>query len=165
MKHGVDCGGWCPEGRLDERGNIPARYPVRELAGGGFPERTMANVRDSDGTVLLYSTTLAGGTEYTAYCCRQQNKPHQMIDASKLLPTDAAKTISDFVSQHKIEVLNVAGPRASQWPNGYGFAHRALEIFLQAFLAQNRRPTHSEGLLPDPGERQNTPGSTPPPSK
>src|SRR4051812_2852026 len=165
MKHGVDCGGWCPEGRLDERGTIPARYPVRELAGGGFPERTMANVRDSDGTVLIYSTTLAGGTEYTAYCCRQLNKPHETIDASKLLPTDAAKTISDFVNLHKIDILNVAGPRASQWPNGYGFAHRALEIFLQTLIAQNQPLTRNEGLSPDRAAPRNTPGSTPPPSR
>ena len=55
LKHGIDCGGWCPAGRLDEFGRIPDRYPVRELQAGGFAERTMQNVKDSDGTVVIYS--------------------------------------------------------------------------------------------------------------
>jgi hypothetical protein len=31
LKHGIDCGGWVPAGRLDEFGRIPDRYPVKEL--------------------------------------------------------------------------------------------------------------------------------------
>ena len=42
---GVDCGGWCPEGRLDENGIIPPYYPLQELPGGGYLERTARNVR------------------------------------------------------------------------------------------------------------------------
>jgi Circularly permutated YpsA SLOG family len=29
LKHGIDCGGWCPSGRLDENGIIPAHYPLQ----------------------------------------------------------------------------------------------------------------------------------------
>ena len=32
--------------------------------------------------------------------------------------------------KHKIDILNVAGPRQSEWPEGYDYAYRALEIFL-----------------------------------
>src|SRR5437867_5771751 len=69
LKHGIDCGGWCPAGRLDEFGRIPDRYPVRELQAGGFTERTMQNVKDSDGTVVIYSGQIGGGTEQTVRLC------------------------------------------------------------------------------------------------
>ena len=132
LKFNIPCGGWCPDGRVDERGTIPEHYPVKELPGAGFAERTQANVKASKGTVVFYSTALAGGSEYTAYCCRECNKPHELVNASKLSPKEAAKAISVFVAQNKIDILNGAGPRASEWPNGYGFAYRALEMAFKA---------------------------------
>jgi predicted Rossmann-fold nucleotide-binding protein len=59
LRHGIECGGWCPAGRLDEFGKIPDHYPVQELQGGGFTERTLQNVKDSDGTVVIYRENFA----------------------------------------------------------------------------------------------------------
>jgi len=131
LAHGIDCGGWCPAGRLDEFGRIPDRYPVRELDGGGFPERTLQNVKDSDGTVIIYPGKLSGGTEQTVRSCVEQQRPHQPIDASRISAEDAAKLISDFVLENKIGILNVAGPRQSEWIEGYDYASRTLEAFLK----------------------------------
>src|SRR5438132_9759618 len=119
LKHGVDCGGWCPAGRIDERGKIPERYPLQELESGGFSERTRQNVRDSDGTVIIYSKKLSGGSEQTLQFCVEQNRPHRLIDAEKMSAEAAAQKILDLVRKNKIEILNVAGPRQSEWPNGY----------------------------------------------
>src|SRR5438552_14466731 len=131
LKYGIDCGGWCPAGRLDELGRIPDRYPVRELEHGGFTERTLQNVKDSDGTVIIYPGKLSGGTEQTVRFCIELQRPHQLIDASKISAKVGAKLISDFVRKHKIDVLNVAGPRQSEWPEGYDYAYRALNAFLE----------------------------------
>ena len=131
LAHGTDCGGWCPAGRLDEFGRIPDRYPVRELGGGGFTERTLQNVKDSDGTVIIYPGKLRGGTEQTVRFCIEQQRPHQLIDASKISAETAAKLICDFVRKNKIGILNVAGPRQSEWIEGYDYACRALEAFLR----------------------------------
>lgn len=131
LKHGIDCGGWCPAGRLDEFGGIPDRYPVEELGGGGFSERTLQNVQDSEGTVIIYPGKLSGGTERTVRFCVEQQRPYQLIDASKISTEAAAKLISDFVRKTKIGILNVAGPRASEWPGGYDYASRVLEAFLK----------------------------------
>ena len=49
LEAGVPCGGWCPDGRLDENGVIPPHYPLRELPGGDFTAHTLKNVQDSDG--------------------------------------------------------------------------------------------------------------------
>ena len=130
LRHGINCGGWCPAGRLDEFGKIPDHYPVRELQGGGFSERTLQNVKHSDGTVVIYQVELRGGTEQTVRFCVEQPRPRELIDASKVSAEDAATLISDFVRKHKIEILNVAGPRQSEWPEGYDYASRVLEIFL-----------------------------------
>ena len=132
LKHGIDCGGWCPAGRLDEFGRIPDRYPVRELQAGGFTERTMQNVKDSDGTVVIYSGQIGGGTEQTVRLCVDLKRPHELIDASKIHAEDAANLITDFVRAKKIKILNVAGPRQSEWPEGYEYALRALETFVRS---------------------------------
>jgi hypothetical protein len=98
---------------------------------GIFPERTLANVRDSDGTIIIYSVQLQGGTEYTFECCKQLRRPHQLLDASTISAEEAAKLISNFVHKHEIEILNVAGPRESEWPGGYEYASCALNEFLR----------------------------------
>jgi putative molybdenum carrier protein len=130
LRHEIECGGWCPAGRLDEVGKIPDHYPIQELQGGGFTERTLQNVKDSEGTVVIYPGKLEGGTEQTVRFCIELNRPHQLIDASKISPDDAAKLIRDFVLKNKIDILNVAGPRQSEWPEGYDYASGVLEVFL-----------------------------------
>ena len=131
LKHGIECGGWCPAGRLDEFGRIPHRYPLRELEVGGFTERTLQNVKDSDGTLIIYPGKLGGGTEQTVRFCIELQRPHELIDASKISAEDAVKLISDFVNKHTIEILNVAGPRQSEWSEGYDFTSRALDLFFE----------------------------------
>ena len=131
LSRGIDCGGWCPAGRRDEFGKIPDHYPIQELQGGGFTERTLQNVKDSDGTVVVYCDHFGGGTEQTVRFCLELKRPHELIDASKISAEDAAKLIGDFVDKNKINILNVAGPRQSEWPEGYDYASRALSAFLK----------------------------------
>ena len=152
LKSGIECGGWCPAGRLDEFGKIPDRYPLKELeqrdkAGrspdrpGGletvpwenndrFAERTLQNVKDSDGTVVIYFSELGGGSAFTVECCEQLNRPHLVMDAHTTSTEDAAEKITSFVNEHSIRVLNVAGPRQSEWPAGYDYAISVLQGFL-----------------------------------
>ena len=132
LKHGIESGGWCPTGRLDEFGRIPDRYPVEELENGRFTERTLQNVKDSDGTVIVYPGNLSGGTEQTVRFCFELQRPHQLIDASKTSTAEAARLIANFVRENKIDILNVAGPRRTEWPEGYDYAYRALDNFLKA---------------------------------
>lgn len=141
---GVDCGGWCPAGRLDEAGRIPEHYPVEELPGGGFAERTAQNVADSDGTLIIYSSTLEGGTEATRRACIEKQKPYELIDADKLSIEAATPRALAFVRERKIEVLNVAGPRAGEWAGGYDYARQVLSRILQAPHLSFVIPAHNE---------------------
>ncbi len=130
LKHRIKCGGWCPAGRLDENGKIPDRYPLKELKKGGNEGRTLQNVRDSDGTIVIYFHELEGGTAYTIGCCIEDRQPHRLIDAAKYSPEDAATLMVAFVVDHEIETLNVAGPRESEWKGAYNYAFRAMDVLL-----------------------------------
>lgn len=129
LKHGIDCGGSCPAGRLDEIGRIPDKYPLIELPNGSFADRTLQNVLEADATVIFFDRQLRGGSEFTLRCCIEHSRAHLLIDSGHA-SDDAANAIVDLTRQHKIDILNVAGPRASEWPNGYDYAYRVLELFV-----------------------------------
>jgi putative molybdenum carrier protein len=141
LKHGIECGGWCPAGRLDEFGKIPDRYPLQELEVGGFAERTLQNVKDSDGTVIIYPGKLGGGTEQTVRFCIELQRPHKLIDATQVSAEDAANLISDFSRKHKLGLLNAAGPRQSEWLEGYDYAFRALDGFARTIMSKSTSKT------------------------
>lgn len=136
LKHGIESGGWCPTGRLDEFGRIPERYPVKELKSGGFTERTLQNVKDSDGTVIVYPGNLSGGTEQTVRFCVEQQRPLKLIDSSNVSTEKAAQLIADFVRANTIDVLNVAGPRQSEWAKGYDYTTSMLEAFVSSIASR-----------------------------
>jgi hypothetical protein len=124
------CGGWAPEGRIAEDGPIHARYPLLELAGAGYEERTLRNVLDSDGTAILHSGKLEGGTRQTMLHCVKHGKPFELVDAARAGPRDAALKLADFVGRNRLSVLNIAGPRASKWPGGRDYAHATVKHLL-----------------------------------
>jgi hypothetical protein len=130
LKHGIECCGWCPAGRLDESGRIPDHYPLKELPQGGFSERTLQNVKDSDGTVVIYFGELRGGSAETIRFCLEQRRAHKSINAAEFSVERAAEAISEFVRENEIGTLNVAGPRQTEWPGGNDYAFRALDVFL-----------------------------------
>jgi hypothetical protein len=135
---GFECGGWCPADRGAEDGEIPDRYPLTPLPSANdsltsevlsarqvaeqYKARTLKNVQDSDGTVILYSGTLSGGTLLAQKLCMREKKPVMVLDAQAMTKLRAAGAIEKFVEEHGIAVLNVAGPRLSSWPAGYRFA-------------------------------------------
>lgn len=131
------CGGWCPPGRLAEDGQIPARYPVTEMPKGGYRERTIQNVIDSDGTLIIYFGQLRGGTEQTLLHCARRQKPYKLIDGGEVTPRRAGQLAAAFVTQHNIAILNVAGPRSSQNPGAYAYA---VDVIAE-LLGQGSQPS------------------------
>ena len=135
LEAGFPCGGWAPEGRAAEDGRIHERYPLRELAGAGYEERTLQNVLDSDGTAILYSGTLEGGTRNTMLHCVEHGKPFELVDATRAAPREAALKLADFVERNRLSVLNVAGPRTSKWRGGHAYGHATVMHLLQMLSA------------------------------
>jgi hypothetical protein len=124
------CGGWCPRGRRAEDGVIAAHYPLLEVSGADYPQRTQRNVGDSDGTLILYLRALSGGTRLTAELCRRAHKPLRLIDAAQVGPVCAAHSVAEFVTREAIRVLNVAGPRASGWSGAQAYSCAVVGVFL-----------------------------------
>ncbi len=136
---GVPCGGWCPAGRRAEDGTIARSYPLTELIGAGYEERTEKNVADSDGTLVITFGRATGGTAQTLECCRQLGRPHLIVDASIVPLEEAVRQAIRFVAEEGIRQLNVAGPRASGEPRGYEYAYSLVrELCLQCGARSSR---------------------------
>ena len=133
LKKNSPCGGWCPEGRKAEDGTIPEHYPVQELKGGGYKERTRKNVQDSDGTVIIYFGQLSGGTEQTLRYCLTEEKPYLLLDGREINVGRAAERILEFRSLLPDGTLNFAGPRASGEPEAYEYTTKVVENFLELY--------------------------------
>jgi hypothetical protein len=143
LELGFPCGGWCPAGRLAEDGQIPKRYPVVELANGGYAERTSQHVADSDGTLIIAHGPLTGGTRETLQVSIEQGKPHLVIAHATVSAGSATDLIERFVRDDRIKVLNVAGPRASQWPRAHAVAQQIVSSLLRRISGHNRADEYS----------------------
>ena len=138
LKCNVPCGGWCPDGRKAEDGVIPDIYPVQELKGGGYLERTRKNVLDSDGTVIIYFGSLSGGTEQTLRYCLKDKKPYLLVDAIEIKPKRAAERIAEFLTGLLGETLNCAGPRASKQANAYDYTLQVITTMIELYFSKGQ---------------------------
>ncbi|HRD64855.1 MAG TPA: putative molybdenum carrier protein [Candidatus Competibacter sp.] len=132
---GLSAGGWCPQGRLAEDGTIPDRYPLMETLESDYEIRTRRNVEDSDGTLILNRGALDGGTALTADYARQIGKPCLIVALEEEFDPERFRV---WLDEHRIRVLNVAGPRASKRPGVYAEAARCLEMLLRTVLSGGR---------------------------
>jgi hypothetical protein len=120
---------------MAEDGVIPARYQLAELpAGGGYDERTLRNVLDSDATVILSFGPPEGGSETARGAAIGAGRPLLVIDARRTFPHAAAEQIADFAQAHNLRTLNVAGPRASEQPLIGPYVHDAITMALRRLM-------------------------------
>ena len=124
---GLDVGGGCPQGRRAEDGRIPDRYPLMETPEPDYEARTRCNVEDSDGTLILNTGVLDGGTASTADHARQVGKPYLVVALEAGIEPAAFRA---WLDRNQIAVLNVAGPRESKRPGVYAAAIHCLEVLL-----------------------------------
>lgn len=125
ISRGLPHGGWCPRGRKAENGIIPSRYNLQETESEDYAERTERNVVESDGTVIFtIRDLLEGGSRYTLECAIRHNKPVLHLHSGLKQP---ARLLADFIREHRIKTLNVAGPRASAEHTVGSFAQATLE--------------------------------------
>ncbi len=114
IKLGIPHGGWIPAGRRTEAGPLADTYNLREMATTSYAKRTEQNVIDSDGTLILSHGELSGGSAYTRTMALLHQRPWLHIDLDRTAAFAAVQQIVAWIREHAIEVLNVAGPRASQ---------------------------------------------------
>ena len=137
IKLGIAHGGWIPRGRLTESGPLPQKYHLKETSSSRFSVRTEKNVIDTDGTLILSHGELTGGTEYTREMAIRHGRPWLHIDLVQTAAFHAATAINHWIQEKKIEILNVAGARASEDPAIYTDTLNILESVYYLGLVEN----------------------------
>lgn len=139
---GVPHGGWCPRGRLAEDGSIPIHYNLQETESRRYYVRTELNVKDSDGTLILFRRAITRGTALTKRCAEHYRKPLLCIDLSR--PSDNRReTVRDWIVKHQIATLNIAGPRES---SASGIAAEVRSFLID--VLKRPRPVRHRGERP-----------------
>lgn len=124
----MDYGGWLPRGRKTENGPLPKTYRLKELQSHRYRDRTERNVIDSDGTLVCSFGPLTGGSALTAAFAVKHDRPLLHIDCEQLNHYRGVAAVERWLRSHKVQVLNVAGPRASGEPRIY----QAVKTLLSA---------------------------------
>lgn len=144
ISHGVPHGGWCPAGRMAEDGVIPARYQLTELPGGGYRQRTEANVRDSDATLIVsIAPKLTGGSHETMLFARRLAKPWLHVHPGM----DWLSALRAWIDANAMSTLNVAGPRASEAADIGSFTIEVLDAL--AHMATAVKTDRAAPAAPD----------------
>jgi len=132
---GIPFGGWCPRGGLDENGrSVLDDYPLMPTESDNPDVRTVLNIRDSDGTLVLVPALplpdkIKDGTLLTIRSAAEQGRPHLVIDISA---PPAFDDIIHWMESGNIAVLNVAGPRESNALGIHDLAYRYMIALLQS---------------------------------
>jgi len=98
---------------------------LKETSTKNYPQRTEKNVRASDGTVIFtISPNLTGGSKKTAELAAKHHKPWIRLHSGL---HERERLLLQFLTEHNIATLNVAGSRASKEPDVYKFVKQTLE--------------------------------------
>jgi hypothetical protein len=141
---GLEIGGWCPKGGLDENKiDIRKQFPSLVEATTANPdERTKLNIRDSDGTLIIVPSwplleKIKDGTLLTIAEAQRLKKPYLIFSLTD--KEHNSNIIKKWVQDYYIEVLNIAGPRESNSPGINEKTREALVDFFSYALQLRAR--------------------------
>lgn len=113
----VPTAGTAPKGYRTSTGQNLLLKAFNLIDEGDLRSRTIKNIIDSDGTVVLTFNDKSPGSILTVCTCRNKKKPVLEIDLNPTVENyesnveELALQIALFVSENKIKTLNVAGNR------------------------------------------------------
>lgn len=109
---GLQTGGLIPKRFRTEVGNCPGlgkKFGLVEHASYQYPPRTIMNVRDSDGTMIV-GNKMSYGSRLTWTWCNTYQKPVFFVETLEMIHSIE---FMRWITENKIETLNVAGNRES----------------------------------------------------
>jgi hypothetical protein len=139
IKLSIPHGGWIPKGRKAEDGTLSEIYRLKEMPTASYPKRTEQNVIDSDGTLIIARGKLTGGSDYTRHMTLKHKKQLLGIDLNLTSHFDAASLIVSWIKLQRVQVLNVAGPRASKDCQIYSDVVIILEQVVQTLIDEDKK--------------------------
>jgi len=106
---GLPTGGTAPANYRTERGPDPTLRKFGLVAQGTYKERTIANVCNSDATVI-FITKPSPGSQLTINQCRRLGRPYLIVDP---FSEAAVQMVADFIRTVRPGIINIAGHRES----------------------------------------------------
>jgi predicted Rossmann fold nucleotide-binding protein DprA/Smf involved in DNA uptake len=131
IQQAISHAGWCPANRRAEDGIIADHYHLKTLKSGGYRQRTRKNAADSDGTLILNWGKLEGGSLKTQHFAESFNQPCLLVQLDADWDENKRLQVLNWLVQHKIQQLNIAGPRESKRPGIYSKAFEFLNFLNQ----------------------------------
>jgi hypothetical protein len=139
---GLNVGGWCAADHIADDGPLDAaRYGLRKRF-GGFGERVAANIRHSDGTMLLSFGSreqLDPRTKHAENHAKLKRKAMIHLQLPSNVLHISAKTIAgvrNWLTRIPVRTLNVVGPFERKEPG--------LQCAVQAFFELLLAPSEDE---------------------
>lgn len=139
IEHGIKYAGYVPKGGWTEDypnppGILPYYSELMETEDENPVVRTMLNVAESDGTLIISGRegSVSQGTEITIEVCRRLEKPCLVVS-----DVHQIEEVNEWVLGHSIRTLNVAGPRESESPGIQGRAMGVLEGVLKQLIVRD----------------------------
>jgi len=140
---GLPTGGTAPKNFRTDRGPRPdqaERYGLVEHTSYAYPPRTLVNVRDSDGTLIIACNPNSPGCALTQKYCKENGKPFKILKADRdrswaeedLWMMKSIEEAAEWLKEHNIRVLNVAGNRDKLGPRDR--FHEVTAKYIVSFL-------------------------------
>lgn len=120
----IPTGGFCPKGYLTENGfDISLKkYHLKEMSTKKYDERTIKNVTIGDGTVIFCkideNEIVGDGSKLTYDAAISLGKP--------VILNPTKKKFLNWLEENKIQILNIAGNRESQYKGLYNKTKKFL---------------------------------------
>lgn len=140
LKFGIPHGGWIPQGRKTEKGPLSETYRMQEMPTESYETCIEQNVLDSDGTLIIARGRVIEVTDYTRKMTLKHKKQLLGIDLNLTGHFDAASLAASWIKLQRVQVLNVAGPRASEDPQIYSDVVIILDKVVRIFADEQRKP-------------------------
>jgi Circularly permutated YpsA SLOG family len=110
IKLGIAHGGWTPKGSLDTDATIADKYHLLEMPTTNPAENLKKNIRESDGTLILFHGRLSRDTEHALRTTRRYTTPVLYLDLNSTSAFNAASLINDWIIDNDLGILHVTGP-------------------------------------------------------
>lgn len=149
IEYGIPHGGWVPRGRRTENGRLPDIYRLKEGTTIDYSQRTELNVLESNGTLIFYRGELRGGSALTQEMAKKHGRSCLLINLEEITEYQAVGIIKSWIDIKEIDILNVAGSRASEDPLIYNSVKDIIKSVLYPppeRIVQNLPGTVEEAL-------------------
>jgi hypothetical protein len=139
FKFGIQRGGWIPGGHKSMSGPLPEKYQFREMATNSYEACLEQNILDSDGTLIIARGNLTADTD----CARRMTLKHKKqllgIDLGYIGHFDGASLAVSWIRLQHVQILNMAGPSATEDRQIYSDVVTILEHVVRIFSNEKRK--------------------------